>query len=317
MTVPLLLDLTVGEPDPGTGVVSLAVAVDLVTAAAGAGVVAVRLRDGDAAPGVLDPSVVASYLAPLAPSLGYLVDVPTTQHAPYNTARRVLSLDRATGGRAGVVLRPGVGDDVSDGVPDRPVPAVTPGERWAEYAAVLTGLWESFPREALLGDQEAAIVVDDTLLRPIHHEGAAYRVAGPLDGPSSVQGRPVLAVADVAAIGWEAAASADLVILDPDDLDGAGTALAAALEATGRQRTEVVLAGRWTGAGGSDVADLPTWAADRGLQALLLAPEGGAADVREVLSTLSALAPPPNDATGRDTLRRALGLATTRTEVPA
>ncbi|HEY1134034.1 MAG TPA: LLM class flavin-dependent oxidoreductase, partial [Nocardioides sp.] len=227
MSIPVLLDLTVGEPAPDRAhVVSLADAADLVTAAAAAGVVAVRLRDGDAAPGVLDPSVVASYLASRAPDLGYLVDVPTTQHAPYNTARRVLSLDRATDGRTGVVLRPGVGDDVSDGAPDRPVGVVSVGERWTEYAAVLAGLWESFPREALVGDQAAAIVVDDTLLRPVGHDGAAYRVAGPLDGPSSVQGRPVLVAADVDVVGWAGvAASADVVLLETDDAADAADSL--------------------------------------------------------------------------------------------
>jgi alkanesulfonate monooxygenase SsuD/methylene tetrahydromethanopterin reductase-like flavin-dependent oxidoreductase (luciferase family) len=181
--------MTVVQLAVGPGALSLADADTVAGVAREAGVV-LRLVAGH-----LDPTVVAGYLAGRHPGLELLVDIPTTHNAPYNTARRVLSLDRATGGRVGVVLRTGDGDDVSDAVaPDRT--ATDRAERWAEYASILTRLWESFPREALVGDQENAVVADDTLIRPISHTGRFYRVAGPLDGPSSVRGRPEIAAAD-------------------------------------------------------------------------------------------------------------------------
>ena len=78
---------------------------------------------------------------------------------------------------------------------------------------MLTRLWESFPREALIGDQETRLVVDDALIRPIDHDGRFYRVAGPLDGPSSVQGRPVLAAADRAALDDAAAVAGSVIVV--------------------------------------------------------------------------------------------------------
>jgi alkanesulfonate monooxygenase SsuD/methylene tetrahydromethanopterin reductase-like flavin-dependent oxidoreductase (luciferase family) len=109
---------------------------------------------------------------------------------------------------------------------------------------VLTRLWESFPRAALIGDQEAALVVEEALIRPIHHEGAFYRVAGPLDGPSSVQGRPVV-VADLGVLDPAAAAeSADVVVVDLENAAGADAALAWALRRAGRSRQDVALLGR-------------------------------------------------------------------------
>lgn len=181
--------MTVIQLAVGPDALSLADADAIAAVARDAGVV-LRLVEGH-----LDPTVVAGYLAGRHPGVELLVDIPTSHNAPYNTARRVLSLDRATGGRVGVVLRTGDGDEVSDAVtPDRS--ATDPAERWSEYASILTRLWASFPREALIGDQENEVVADDTLIHPIDHQGRFYRVAGPLDGPSSVRGRPEIAAVD-------------------------------------------------------------------------------------------------------------------------
>ncbi|MBL7253158.1 LLM class flavin-dependent oxidoreductase [Paractinoplanes lichenicola] len=217
----------------------LASAEAVAAAAERAGVAAIRLADA----GAIDPTVVAAYLAGRYPGVSYIPEVPTTHQAPYNVARRVLSLDRATGGRIGLALLAGDGDEVTDasavaGVPPDPI------ARWAEYALVLTRLWESFPRTALIGDQEAGVVADDALIRPIGHEGAYYRVAGPLDGPSSVQGRPIL-VADLGLLdATAAAAAADIVVVEPGRATEAHTALTEALTAAGRHRDDVVLLGR-------------------------------------------------------------------------
>ncbi|MET7403313.1 LLM class flavin-dependent oxidoreductase, partial [Dactylosporangium sp. NPDC005572] len=223
MSVPILLTVTVGAP----GAVPLADAVTVAAAAQDAGVAAIRLADGTATGHPLDPTVVAAYLAGVHGGVGYVPELPTTHNAPYNAARRVLSLDRATGGRVGVALLPGAGDEVSE--PAAPDPgAADPARRWAEYARVLSRLWESFPRAALVGDQEAGVVVDDLLITPIDHEGTFYRVAGPLDGPASVQGRPLL-VADLGALDAATVAeSADAVVVDRALVPGADAALTAA-----------------------------------------------------------------------------------------
>jgi len=300
MTTPILIEIAVGDPSAadGTGAVSLVDAVRIAAAAEASGVTALRLLDAGTDAAILDASVVAAHLAGRTDDLGYLVDVPTTHHAPYNVARRILSFDRAAGGRAGVVLRPGTGDEVSDAaVPD--ASASDPGERWAEYARIVTRLWESFPREALLGDQEAAIVADDTLIRPIAHVGRFYRVAGPLDGPSSVQGRPVLVAAPDGAVDWATiATSADVVVVDGDHVAGADAALTAALDQAGRRRDEVALVGRRVPGD-----DLVTWAGDHRLDAAALRPTGGIDDVLRVIEALAPLLD------GRDaTLRGRLGL---------
>ncbi|MBM7517538.1 LLM class flavin-dependent oxidoreductase [Nocardioides nitrophenolicus] len=268
----VLVELAVGTTP--SSVPTVAEAARIAAAAEAAGVTALRLVDELADGAVLDPSVVAGFLGGMTTTLGYVVDVPTTRHAPYNSARRILSLDRAVGGRAGVALRPGAGDEVSEAVAPDPA-AADPVERWAEYADVLARLWESFPAEALVGDQDAEILARDELIHPIAHAGRYYRVRGPLDGPSSVQGRPVQVVVDTDAIDVHRfAALADVVVVDRERAAGYAAALAAALAAVGRSREDVVLLGRVRldradladpGTVGAVLAELDGWASADGL----------------------------------------------------
>ncbi|WP_433528205.1 LLM class flavin-dependent oxidoreductase [Micromonospora sp. CA-263727] len=315
MSTAVQLALAVGVPDPhradGPAVVSLAGARTIAAVARQVGVAAIRIADGGPTGRTLDPTVVAAYLAGVHDGVGYVAEIPTTRHAPYNVARRVLSLDRATAGRAGIALRAGQGDEVSEAAAAGH-DATDPARRWAEYVQVLTRLWESFPQAALVGDQQAGIVVDTALVKPINHEGAYYRVAGPLDGPSSRQGRPVV-VADLGTLDAAAVAEhADVVVVDRWRAAGADAALTDALRRAGRSRHDVALLGRAELArpGPAAVAlgdELRAWAAEQRLDGVELLARGGTEQVVSALRTVvprlvQTGAPPP-------TLRAALGLA--------
>lgn len=294
MSRPILVELAVGE---APSQVSLAEADAIVAAAQDRGVTAVRLVDRAGAQPAVDPSVVAAHLAGRYPDIGWLIDAPTTHNAPYNLARRILSVDRATGGKVGVTLLAGNGDEVSDAA--APDPAATDSaERWAEYADVVTRLWESFPSTALLGDQQRALVVDDTLIRPIDFDGRFYRVAGPLDGPSSVQGRPVLVATQPAAVGWpRVAAVADAVIVDANKIDDAATGLSESLRSLGRGRDQIALLARTADIHMPSRADV---------DGIVLALDGGAAAILDALRGADWPAGPPR----RGTLRADLAIPT-------
>ncbi|SIR69473.1 LLM class flavin-dependent oxidoreductase [Williamsia sterculiae] len=297
----ILLELTVGErvSDTAASVVSLTEADHLTHVAHEVGVTGIRLVDSAPGAVVVDPSITAAYLAGRYPGLGFLVDAPTTHNSPYNLARRILSLDRSTDGRAGVVLRTGRGDEVSDAVTPRP-PTDDPARRHREYAQLLAALWESFPRDALRGDQERAVVADDALIRPVHHQGSFYRVAGPLDGPSSVQGRPVLAVvaADPVDLG-NVLAIADVVITD---LDTAPAAVSAAADVAGRTRTDIAVLARTVTV--DDPQELSARASRAGVDGWVVAPTGDARTVHAAIRRLEDLQSPDSGGT----LRSLLGL---------
>ncbi|GAA3300190.1 LLM class flavin-dependent oxidoreductase [Dactylosporangium vinaceum] len=270
MSLPVLLRIAVGPH-----AVPLRDALAVAAAAEAAGVAAIRIADTAAAGPALDPTIVAAYLAGVHGDIGYIPELPITGNAPYNAARRILAIDRATGGRAGVALLPGPG--------------------WAEYARVLTRLWASFPRAALIGDQERGIVADDARITPIDHDGEYYRVAGPLDGPSSAQGRPLL-VADLGEVDASTLAeAADLVVVHAGAVPGS---------VPGLDRPGVAVFGRVTAPADPDW--LLDWAAGHRLAGLELAPPGGTDAVLTVLRDLV----PSLVATGpqrHDSLRAAVG----------
>lgn len=291
----VLVELAVGE---APSQLSLADADTIAAFARDAGVTGIRLVDRAGERPTIDPSVVAAHLAGRHPGLGWLVDAPTTLNAPYNLARRILSLDRATVGWAGLVLAAGAGDEVSAAaVPDDD--AADPVKRWSEYATILTRLWESFPSAALLGDQDRAVVADDALIRPIDFDGRYYRVAGPLDGPASVQGRPVLVAADPETLGWSRVALvADGVIVAAHEISTVGSELAAALHTAGRRRDEIVLLAR------TGDADAIQSLREQGADGIILALDGGASAILDALGRLVQRSSPAR----RDTLRAELAL---------
>jgi alkanesulfonate monooxygenase SsuD/methylene tetrahydromethanopterin reductase-like flavin-dependent oxidoreductase (luciferase family) len=280
MTAVIVLALEVGA---GDGALSLPEAVEALGLAEAAGVPVVRIRDGDDA--TLDPSIVASYLAGRFAWASFVIEAATTYNAPYNLARRVLSLDRATAGRAGVALKPGGGDEVSAATAPIRTAADAAG-RWSEYAGILVRLWESFPADALLGDQDAGIFADDERIVAVGHEGRFYRVAGPLDGPSSPQSRPVI-VADADQVDWETLApTADAVVVTAARSTGADPALRQALERVGRRRDEVALLGRAVVSADEDALPLREWAERDSLDGFELVPDGGLPGWSAVVSRL-------------------------------
>ncbi|MGH3643950.1 MAG: hypothetical protein ACRDUX_33575, partial [Mycobacterium sp.] len=196
------------------------------------------------------------------------------------------SLHRATAGRAGVVLRPGGGDAVSDLTAPDPR-ADYRAARWAEYAHVLTGLWSSFSSDALVGDQAGAVVVEDRLIHSIDHDGIFYRVTGPLDGPSAPHRRPLLVAADMDVLGWDVvAAVADVVLVEEHEVAGADVRLRDALGTARRARGDVRLLGRHTAPAIARPRDLLDWALDHRLDGLNLTVSGGIEDTRVVLAGL-------------------------------
>ncbi len=173
----VLVDLAVGERHGAAGPsgpwpqpVSAAEAIRLAELARAAGLSAIRLLDITSRSAIVDATVAAAYLGAAVSGLRVIVDAATTHNAPYNLARRVGALDRASDGRVGLVLHPGLGDEVSDPVVSD-LPHAHFAARWTEYADVLTRLWDSFPAAALIGDQHSGVVVDDGQIRTVDYDG--------------------------------------------------------------------------------------------------------------------------------------------------
>ncbi|MGW4369513.1 NtaA/DmoA family FMN-dependent monooxygenase [Nocardia takedensis] len=187
----------------------------------------------------LDPVLIASALAVTTEHIGLVPTATTTLNLPYNLARRILSLDHATRGRAGwnvvTTFEPGAARNFGlDTLPER-------DERYrraAEYVELTEKLWDSWEDDALIGDQAAGLFADPDKVHATDHRGEFYAVAGPLNVTRSPQGRPVLVQAGASPQGRAfAAAAAEVVYTSQFDTAGAReftTELRAAAAANGR-----------------------------------------------------------------------------------
>jgi len=69
-----------------------------------------------------------------------------------------------------------------------------------EFVSIVTQLWDSLPREALVADKASGNYIDTAKTRPIDFQGAYYKSAGPLSVPPYNGERPVLLQAGASAL---------------------------------------------------------------------------------------------------------------------
>ncbi len=141
----------------------------------------------------LEPLTLLAALAVGTSRIGLVATASTTYTEPFNLARQFSSLDHISRGRIGwnivtswlAVAARNYGGATQVSHADR-------YDRAEEFMAVVNGLWDSWAPDAVLDDRASGHYSQAERIRPINHEGAYYRVAGPLNLPRSPQSRPVL-----------------------------------------------------------------------------------------------------------------------------
>ena len=160
-----------------------------------------------------EPITVLSALAAVTTHLGLVATCSSTYSEPYTLARQFASLDQISGGRAGWNLVTSNneaeafnhGRDTHQAHADR-------YDRAAEFAEVVTGLWDSWDADAFSRDQQSGLYYDPTKMHVLNHRGRHFAVRGPLNVARSPQGRPVLVQAGASDTGRDLAAQmAELV----------------------------------------------------------------------------------------------------------
>ncbi|GGC75532.1 LLM class flavin-dependent oxidoreductase [Chelatococcus reniformis] len=141
----------------------------------------------------LEPTIILTAIAAATEFIGLIATASTTYNEPYNIARRFASVDLASGGRAGwnVVTTADAVAARNFGF-DNAVAHTTRYERAAEFTEVVTGLWDSWEDDALVGDKATGRFMDTSRLHALNHVGRFFSVRGPLNVPRSPQGHPVI-----------------------------------------------------------------------------------------------------------------------------
>jgi FMN-dependent oxidoreductase (nitrilotriacetate monooxygenase family) len=141
----------------------------------------------------LEPITTLGALAVSTSRIGLIATASTTYAEPFNLARQFASLDHISNGRIGwnivtswmVAAARNFGGTGQVSHADR-------YERGEEFMQVVRALWDSWSDDAVLDDRAGGHYARAERIRSINHEGANYRVAGPLNMPRSPQGRPVM-----------------------------------------------------------------------------------------------------------------------------
>ena len=170
-----------------------------------------RLKSGRQAH--IEPVSAIAALAAITSRIGLVSTCTTSYNEPYNVARRFLTIDHISGGRAGWNLVTSQAEDeaVNFGR-DQHFEHGVRYDRAAEFHDVVIGLWDSWEDDAFLRDKKSGMWFDYDKMHILRHRGKHFTVRGPLNVARSPQGRPVVAQAGSSDTGMELAArTADMV----------------------------------------------------------------------------------------------------------
>ncbi|HET6235882.1 MAG TPA: LLM class flavin-dependent oxidoreductase [Acetobacteraceae bacterium] len=168
----------------------------------------------------LEPLTLMSALATHTSHIGLVATASTTYNEPFHVARKYASLDHISGGRAAWnVVTSWTDQEARNFNRETHLDYETRYERAAEFARVVTGLWDSWEDDAFIRDKASGLFFDPEKLHVLNHQGKHFKVRGPLNSAATPQGRPIIVQAGAADQGREiAAAYADVVYAMPFDL---------------------------------------------------------------------------------------------------
>jgi FMN-dependent oxidoreductase (nitrilotriacetate monooxygenase family) len=170
----------------------------------------------------LEPLTLLSAVAGATKHIGLGATVSTTYSDPFTLARVFASLDHLSGGRAAwnavTTANPTAAANFGTVHPDH----AKRYEIAEEFLTVVRGLWDCWADDAIVADRETGLYIDPAKVRCLDHDGAHFKVKGPLNIGRSPQGQPIILQAGGSGPGQELAAkSADVVFSVTQDLEEA------------------------------------------------------------------------------------------------
>ncbi len=193
----------------------------------------------------LEPTITLATIAAQTSRIGLIATASSSSNEPYNIARRFASLDHASGGRAGLNVVTTADPSTAANFGSNQLSHGARYARAAEFADVVKTLWDSWEDDALVGDKDAAQLVNPAKVHPANHAGAHFSVKGALNVPRPPQGRPVVVQAGGSEDGQRLAAEhADAVFSVAHSLDDAraySNELRGRLSAFGRNPSDILI----------------------------------------------------------------------------
>ncbi|CAN5534541.1 LLM class flavin-dependent oxidoreductase [soil metagenome] len=175
----------------------------------------------------LEPLTMLAALSTSTRHVGLGATVSTTYSDPFSVARMFASLDHISGGRAAwnavTTSNAAVAANFGTVHPDH----ARRYEMAGEFVDVVKGLWDCWDDDAVVADRASGLYIDPAKVHALDHEGAFFKVKGPLNIGRAPQGRPVVLQAGGSEPGLDLAArTADVVFSVVQDFDEARVAYA-------------------------------------------------------------------------------------------
>lgn len=170
-----------------------------------------------------EPLTLLSALAMVTERIGLVATATTSFNEPYHVARKFASLDHISSGRAGwnIVTSSSPREALNFGY-DAHFDHAERYRRADEFTQVVQGLWNCLDDDAVGIEKESGLFFNSEKLRLLNHDGAYFKVAGPLSLPRCPQGNPVLVQAGSSEDGKSLAAKyAEVIFTIQRDLSAA------------------------------------------------------------------------------------------------
>lgn len=153
-----------------------------------------------------EPTTLLAALAMHTTHVGLIGTASTSYSEPYNVARQFASIDRLSGGRAGLNVVTTSSAEAAANFGREPTPHEARYEIAAEFVEVVQGLWDSWEEGARILDTESGDYYDRSKVHTLGFKGKYLSVKGPLNQSRTPQGQPVIVQAGSSVSGQRFAA---------------------------------------------------------------------------------------------------------------
>ncbi|MHA7985039.1 LLM class flavin-dependent oxidoreductase [Rathayibacter sp. CAU 1779] len=173
-------------------------------AAERAGVTAVSFEDNPTVPGAgaryrsgvqygrLDATLRAASVAPLTGSIGLIPVVHALYNEPFHLATQLATLDTASLGRAGWIVRADPDPSIAARHGRDPLPPSVADAELADVVEAIRRLWDTWEDDAVIRDAATGRYLDRTKVHYADFAGERFSVKGPSIIPRPPQGQPVV-----------------------------------------------------------------------------------------------------------------------------
>lgn len=141
----------------------------------------------------MDPIIVLTCMGMATDKLGLASTCTTTYYDPFDVARRFMTLDLMTDGRAAwnVVTSVNDGEALNMGY-DTHLDHDVRYDRADEFMEVVLGHWDAWDDGAIIIDKKTGRYADPSKVKRLDHQGRFFKSRGPFTVPRSPQGHPVI-----------------------------------------------------------------------------------------------------------------------------